>query len=635
MSFFEELKRRNVFRVGIAYGVAAWVLLQVADLVLENINAPEWVIQTMMLMVGLGFIAALVIAWAYEMTPEGIKKESDVDRSQSVVGDTGKKLDRIVIAFLIVAVAVLLYRQSGDQSSVEVVPAESTAVEMDSFEPVTPVSAQKTIAVLPFVNMSSDPEQEYFSDGLAEELLNRLVKNDQLHVAARTSSFQFKGQNLDIADIGRQLKVANILEGSVRKAGNRLRITAQLIQVDNGYHLWSETYEREMDDIFAIQDEISLAISQALETELNATRGAPVSEHPTENLDAYNLYLQARFLLARRGVENMQKANDLFAQAIKLDPQFSNAWSGMAFNNSLLFSYNDTIPLEESVPKTMAAAERAIDLDPSNAEAHVAIGRALQDSFEWRQAETYFERAYALDPKNVGVLNLYGDFLGFIGRFEEGIQMEKKAIELDPLSAVHYTDLSKFLVLTGQFEGAVNAGRRGADLAPDSIFRITPLILALLTNNELDEAEKVIKRAIENFSGHSLLDLFVDDWWGMYYYRKGDTESLRKLVDQNIHAENNNPASSLMNLGYLALFIATFDGGNAAVPWLELAVQHNRFFLISPEYFYLPELMSTEPKWLEFWNRPGLKELIEIRRANPYPPNGLWIYDAAQNGENP
>ena len=252
MSFFEELKRRNVFRVGIAYGVASWLLLQVADLVLENINAPEWVIQSMMLMVGLGFIAVLVIAWVYEMTPEGIKKESDVDRSQSVVGDTGKKLDRIVIAFLIVAVAVLLYRQSGDQPIEPTIPAEPTVAGSVSSETEAPITIQKSVAVLPFVNMSSDPEQEYFSDGLSEELLNRLAKNDQLHVAARTSSFQFKGQNLDIADIGRQLKVANILEGSVRKAGNRLRITAQLIQVDNGYHLWSETYEREIDDIFAI-----------------------------------------------------------------------------------------------------------------------------------------------------------------------------------------------------------------------------------------------------------------------------------------------------------------------------------------------------------------------------------------------
>ncbi|MEO2178154.1 MAG: adenylyl cyclase, partial [bacterium] len=349
MSFFEELKRRNVFRVGIAYGVAAWVILQVADLVLENINAPDWVIQTMMLMVGLGFIAALVIAWAYEMTPEGIKREADVDRSQSIVTDTGKKLDRIVIGFLIFAIAVLLYRQSSDQPTVQSAPTETTVVETDSADTATPVSDKKSIAVLPFVNMSSDPEQEYFSDGLAEELLNRLVKNDQLHVAARTSSFQFKGQNLDIADIGRQLKVANILEGSVRKAGNRLRITAQLIQVDNGYHLWSETYERELDDIFAIQDDISLAISQALEAELGATGNQASSNQSTTNLEAYNLYLQARYFLSKRGVENMLNANEMFSQAVALDPKFTDAWSGYAFNNVLLFSYAANIPLEDSI----------------------------------------------------------------------------------------------------------------------------------------------------------------------------------------------------------------------------------------------------------------------------------------------
>ena len=267
MSFFEELKRRNVVRVAIAYGVAAWVLLQVADLVLENIEAPSWVIQAMMLTVFLGFIAAVVIAWAYEMTPEGIKREADVDRSQSVTGDTGRKLDRIIIAFLAVAVVYLVADKLWMTPKSQLVEPVTTAVTSDKDETSStsaegPVgdSDHQSIAVLPFVNMSADAENEYFSDGISEELLNVLVKVSSLRVASRTSTFAYKGKEISIGEIARQLQVDHILEGSVRKAGNRVRITAQLIDGRSDRHLWSETYERQLDDIFDIQEEISNAI---------------------------------------------------------------------------------------------------------------------------------------------------------------------------------------------------------------------------------------------------------------------------------------------------------------------------------------------------------------------------------------
>jgi len=324
MSLFEELKRRNVFRVGIAYGVASWLLLQLSDVLAPLLNLPETAQRYVLFALVIGFIPALIFAWAFELTPDGIRKEKDVDRSQSIAPQTGRKLDRTIIVVLALAVVFLLYKQFGQRPGEPEQVAAQPAVEN-----ISPASTVKSVAVLPFVNMSSDPEQEYFSDGLSEELLNRLAKNNQLHVAARTSAFQFKGQNLDISEIGRQLNVAHVLEGSVRKSGNRLRITAQLIQVDNGYHLWSETYEREIDDVFAIQDDISSAISKALEIELGAETGASGNTQPTQNLEAYNDYLQARFLLAQRGEENMLKADELFTRAVALDPEFSSAWSGL------------------------------------------------------------------------------------------------------------------------------------------------------------------------------------------------------------------------------------------------------------------------------------------------------------------
>ncbi|HET6563930.1 MAG TPA: hypothetical protein VFG52_00845, partial [Xanthomonadales bacterium] len=271
LSFLEELKRRNVVRVGVVYLIAAWLLAQVADLMLENFNAPEWVIQSILVVLIIGFPIALIFAWAFELTPEGIKKEKDVDRSQSITPQTGRKLDFMIIGILAIALAYFIW-ESRFESTESDMPATSTVIPAQSGiqEPsseaivasaespaIAAEASAKSIAVLPFVNMSSDPEQEYFSDGISEEILNSLAKVKELKVAGRTSSFAFKGENQDLRQVGETLGVANILEGSVRKSGNKVRITAQLIQVDDGFHLWSESYDRELTDVFAIQDEIS------------------------------------------------------------------------------------------------------------------------------------------------------------------------------------------------------------------------------------------------------------------------------------------------------------------------------------------------------------------------------------------
>ncbi|MCZ6810108.1 MAG: adenylyl cyclase, partial [Proteobacteria bacterium] len=253
-SLFNELKRRNVFRVALVYIVAAWLLLQVADVVLNNIESPNWVFQTILLLVTLGFPFAVIFAWAFELTPEGLKKEKDVDRSQSITQVTGRKLDFTIIAVLVLALGYFAYDKFRiDSGQGETLATASTQAE-ESSETDTP---EMSIAVLPFVNMSSDPEQEFFSDGISEELLNMLAQFPGLRVAARTSSFQFKGTNQDIAKIADTLNVAHILEGSVRKSGTKLRITAQLIKAADGFHLWSHSYDRELDDIFAVQDEIA------------------------------------------------------------------------------------------------------------------------------------------------------------------------------------------------------------------------------------------------------------------------------------------------------------------------------------------------------------------------------------------
>ena len=629
MSFFNELKRRNVFRMGIAYVVVAWVLLQAIDFALDIISAPNWVLQVFLLAALVGLPIVLIFSWVFEMTPEGIKLESKIAPDESETLHTGRKLDRTIIIFLGIAVLLLLAERFITQEDVPATsPVPEATTAQGDVKDTTPATNNsiRTVAVLPFVNMSSDPEQEYFSDGLSEELLNRLAQNERLHVAARTSSFQFKGQNLDIGEIGRQLKVDNILEGSVRKAGNRLRITAQLIQVDNGYHLWSETYERELDDVFAIQDDISLAITQALEAELGATTPRS-SKKATENIEAYQLYLQARFWLAKRGGDNILEAVNLFKQAIALDENFSEAWSGLAFAYSLVPGYTMKVSTAQAREKGMEAAENASRINPDNAEAYMAMG-GFQGSMDLNisTARENLEKAYRLAPNNADVVNLYGDFLTLSGDFEKALKIENQSVALDPLAAVHYSDLAFLLLILNRNDAALEAALTSSRLAPDSAVRHDPLIMTLIRLGRYEEAIEEIHIA----EGKADADPgFVSTWWSLLYYQQGDRENLRLKLEERLKgAESNNNYYTHMVTGFFTMWL---DGVAKAMPQFQKSYEHRDFTLSWPEYFYLPEHVSNDPAWIEFWQQPGLAELVKTRRENgPYENIGYWREPPAQ-----
>jgi len=607
MSFFNELKRRNVFRMGIAYVVVAWVLLQAIDFALDIISAPNWVMQVFFLAGVAGLPLVLIFSWVFEMTPEGIKLESEVDRTQSVTPQTGRKLDRTIMVFLAVAVVLLLADRFLLRENIPT-PAE-TKTGSEQVVNTSSDTKVKSVAVLPFVNMSSDPEQEYFSDGLAEELLNRLAKNDRLHVAARTSSFQFKGQNQDIAEIGKQLKVAHVLEGSVRKSSNRLRITAQLIEVDSGFHLWSETYERELDDVFAIQDDISLAITNALEAELG-TVSAPAEAQPTENLAAYQLYLEARYLLARRGEVNMLKAHDLFQQAVDLDPEFSSAWSGMAFNSSLLPAYGPTVSTSQAWDTIKVAANKAIQLDPDNAEAYVALARGNHHD-DFRTIQDLYSKAYELAPNNADVVNLYADFMMVIGDFKTAERLEQKTIELDPLAAVHYSDMTFVLTPQHRYEEALEYARTAAKLAPGNIDRADGLVTNLITTGQYDEALEIMRKYELS---HGPDDELVSFWWCLLYYYQDDEQNLREMLARRIQSIEDGKGAFGHNI--TAFFIAWLDGTDSALPWFKKAYEIDEFNFYWPDWVYLPEAISDDPDWLAFWAQPRLAELMAIRRSH-------------------
>ncbi|MGL6224268.1 MAG: tetratricopeptide repeat protein [Steroidobacteraceae bacterium] len=516
-TFIGELRRRNVFRVAVAYLVTAWLLLQVADVVLETIEAPPWAMKAVLLVLLLGLPLALVVAWVFELTPEGLRRESEVDRSRSIARQTGRRLDYAIIAILVLAVALLVYdRQRGADPGLDP-PAAETAV--------------KSIAVMPFVNMSPDPNNEYFSDGISEELLNLLAKVDGLKVAARTSSFKFKGTKTDINEIGTALGVATVLEGSVRKSADQVRITAQLIKVEDGFHLWSATYDRSLDNIFEVQDEIAGAIVEALKLPLLGTTAAPVSAKPTQNVAAYDLYLLGRHRMRETRAASFREAIGYFQRAIEADPDFAPAHSGLADAYVLLSNYGD-MPQGQAYAAAEPAIDRALALDPELAEAWTSKGLLADARNRSTESMEYLQKALALNPNSGAALLGLADTQYKLGRSKDAIESSSRALELDPMSdffrqqhLVHMNQAGRsgeslqrakawaekepqnpfpfeaigdaYLTGLGQPQRAVAAYARAHDLRPGDTYMAARIVAAFLEMNDLPSAKLWLEKARE------------------------------------------------------------------------------------------------------------------------------------------
>lgn len=439
--FFAELKRRNVVRVGIAYVILAWVLVQAADILLPTFGAPEGFIKGFYILLGLLFPLVLFFSWAYEVTPEGVMKTADVDKSKSITHGTGQKINKLTIGALGLAVAFLL--------------VDKFFINPDGPGEVIPEAQGASIAVLPFVDLSPGGDQSYFSDGISEELLNVLAQIPDLRVAARTSSFQFKGQNLDIASIGAQLNVSYVLEGSVRRAEQQLRITAQLIDVETGFHLWSDTYDRELDDVFAIQDEISKAIVDALGEHLGITAEITPAKTRAVDTSVYGIYLKAKALARTRNIEDYLKALELLKIVLEVEPGYAPAHTILA---RVYFRLNEDI-IDLTNAELVARAERhvetALKLDPEFAEAFAVKGMIAGFRGEDEEALRLYDRSLALNPNQSGVQRsrsvlLYDTF----NRFEEGIEANRLAVAIDPLDHVARLDLAISLAWAGYLDEA-------------------------------------------------------------------------------------------------------------------------------------------------------------------------------------
>ena len=461
MTLFAELKRRNVVRVGIAYVVIGWFLAQVAEFAFENFGAPDWVLKSVVVVLLLGLPLALFFAWVYEITPEGVKKESEIDRSTSVAGKTGQKLNVIIAMSLVLAVALLLTdRFTGGPDEVQLAAADTAVSTQD---------VTNSIAVLPFVNMSSDEEQEFFSDGITEEILNSLASIKELKVAGRTSSFAFKGQNDDLRRIGDALGVNHILEGSVRKSGDQVRITAQLVQVDDGFHVWSETYDRKLVDIFAIQDEIASEILRQLKTRLLGDAAKPAEARRTDPV-VYALYLKAKQRIYTRIGSEIETAVEELDQAIQLDTQYAPAYAQRGIATLLLSEeqYGDIRNLEAN-RRGKRFIDNALKLDPNHADAWSALGLYYgKDTATLEDSIDALAKALELNPNSIDASNWLQISLSEVGDLTGALEILEELTNRDPLYRPAFSNAMQKFNSTGQPEKAEALLERMAAFDPDS-----------------------------------------------------------------------------------------------------------------------------------------------------------------------
>jgi len=585
LSLFKELKRRNVFKVTIAYIVMAWLVMQVADVVLNNIVAPSWVFHVLLLFLAVGLLLAVFFAWAFELTPEGLKREHEVDRTQSITPETGKYLNTIIFVVMALALGYFVYDKlvlSAERDSA-LVEATTRAVSEKTASEDASSESDKSIAVLPFVNMSSDEGQEYFSDGLSEELLNLLVRIPELQVAARTSSFFYKGKlgTVTLVEIAQQLNVAYFLEGSVRKSGDEVRITAQLIKADDGYHLWSETYDRQLDDIFAIQDEIAAAVVAQLKITL---LGAAPLVRETDP-QAYALYLQGRHLAQQRTPAGYEQAQELLKQALAIDPDYPAAWSelGYVYMNQVNIGLR---PINEGYALAHEANNKALAIDPDYAPAHSSLGIiVLENENDLTAAARHIEHALQLEPANLHNIRRATILAASLGRLDEALALAEFIVSRDPVNPNGHFFLGSYYSYAGRWDEAIASFRTTLTLSPGYSSAQYNIGVVLLMKGEPQAALEAMQ--------------LEDSAWGrvglpMAYYALGmKNESDAALVTLIEKDEQ----SFAYNIAYVLAYRGEAD---RAFEWLDKAVVYKDPGLADTAIESLFSNIHDDSRWLPF-----------------------------------
>jgi TolB-like protein/Flp pilus assembly protein TadD len=585
MLLFSELKRRNVFRVALLYIVASWLMLQVTDVGVSLLGLPPWTGKFVFFILLIGFPLVLLFSWAYEITPEGLKREKDVDRNQSITTETAHKLNKAVIVLLVLAIgSLLLDRMIPEHGTTVVEETESDSIEPGS---VTTGPAERSIAVLPFVNMSADADNEYFSDGLSEELLNLLAKIPELRVAARTSTFAFKNVDADITEIADKLNVAHVLEGSVRKSGDNIRITAQLIKASDGYHMWSETWDRTLVDVFAIQDEIASAVVAVLKVSLLGE----VPHARETDTRAYELYLQGKALANLATEDAFEQAALLLTDALAIDPQYAEGWTTLS-NIQTNQAGMGFVPFDVGFERARTSAERALSIDPTSGKAMSNLGwNFMYYKWDFASAAQLIGEARRLEPGNASILNAWAVLQGVFGRRSEMINYYEIALERDPVAMSVLANLSGAYMNTDRLADAAAIVQRMQEVSPDSAW--TKLQTAFLHWFQGDT-----EQALDQFLAEDEM-MFL---WGraFAYYDLGmdrqSDETLEEMAEDGARPTT------------IALVHAYRNDFDTAFEWLERAYEERDDYLIEIRMYKGFETLHDDPRWTDLLTRIGISD---------------------------
>ena len=579
MSFFSELKRRNVYKVAIAYAVVGWLLVQVATQVFPFLEIPNWAIRLIILLVAIGFPIALVIAWAFELTPEGLKRTEDVELPP---GSGSKNRTWIYVALIGAALSVGLFFIGRYTAGGHPTPRQSAAA----------IAPQKSIAVLPLLNESGDPGDEYFSDGLSEELIAALGQIRNLKVIGRSSSFRFKDRKEEPKTIGEKLGVSTLLEGTVRKQGSKVRIVAELINAADGTELWSRIFDRELKDIFAVQTEIAQAVAASLELTLLGTKDAPAASASTQNADAHNAYLQGHFYFARRNVEDYRKAISFFDEAIRIDPDYALAYAERAEAWTFIGDLNP-----EEKKKAWAAArrdaEKAVAVGANLAEAHAALGWVRFFS-ERKFAEGLAElkRARELAPANPTANDLLARVLIYVYQLAEAEKLARQAIEVDPLAFLARGNLARILLAEGKLDEADAEARKSAELQPAGAGSHRWQVVAAVLRGD---GETALREAqLEPNEGYHRFEL------ALAYYARGDRAAADAALADMVANDRN-------LLAYQIAEVYAWRGEtDKAFEWLQISYDNHDTGLLSLLIDPLMRGLRSDPRYKIMVEKVGL-----------------------------
>lgn len=564
MSLFSELRRRNVFRMALLYLGAAWLIMQVVDLLIDRGPLPDSIGPITLTVLAIGFPIALIISWFYELTPEGISLATDEEPAESATGFTGRRVDFVIISLLAAAVLVFAYDKWWTSGPPE-----------------------HSIAVLAFENMSDDPGQEYFSDGISEELLNLLAKIPELSVISRTSAFSYKGKDVKLSEIARELNVAHVLEGSVRKVGNKVRVTAQLIEADSDTHLWSQTYDRTINDIFLIQDQIAAEVVDQLKITL--LDDVPVVQKIDP--EGYALYLRARHQGRQGTREAWEQSIALFEQVLAIAPEYAAAWDGLA-NVYINQTNNSQRPIDDGYALAREAATQALALDPTYASAHARLGWiSMHHENDLEVAADYYERALALAATNTTIMFGAASLAMTLDRIDTAIALENYATVHDPLYPVGHNNLGDSYLSAGKFDQAIASFRTALTLSPGYVGAQYRIGVALLLNGEPKLALSEMK--LESFQAWRLLGL------AMAYHALGQTDESDVALADMIEKYEQDAA---YNIAYVCAFRGDID---LTFEWLQKAVLYNDPGLAEIANEPLFGNIKKDTRWLPFLDSIG------------------------------